>query len=129
MQLVIDLGEEYNLELKPNACLHDMYRFANQLRLSMSSSLCPLHLVLNQKMYECLQNISKQFDISPVVNDSLPDNILIFMDEDHGRVFPGYKLEFGHANPKIKKIIKSKGSMYALFEDGTYMEIYGDIDD
>ena len=95
MQLVIDLGEEYNLELngyylEPNACLHAMYRFANRLHQSMSSSLYPLRLVSNLKTYECLKNMSKQYDISLIINDSLPDNVLIFMDDDHKHVFPGY---------------------------------------
>ena len=133
MQLVIDLGEEYNLELKSyypkeNACLHDMYRFANQLHLSMSSSLYPLHLVLNQKTYECLKNMPKQYNISLVINNSLPDNVLLFMDDDHENVLPGYKFESICTTPKIKKIIKSKDSMYALLEDGTYTEIDGDVD-
>lgn len=137
MQLVIDLDEEYNLELnryysEPNACLHAMYRFANIVHQSMSSSLYPLHLVLNQKTYECFKNMSKQYNISLIINDSLPDNVFLFMDEDHGHVFPGYKFESICPTPKIiKKIIKSKNSMYALFEDGTYkkIDIDGDVND
>lgn len=132
MRFTIDLPDELDLSVTKyyedeDARIISLFQIIRQFHVSGHYSFNPLQLIVNSKTKTCLKHYwnywSNSFLI--IVNESIPDNVLIFTDEK--------SLHEVDAIPKIKKILCDDSQVFVLFKNGTYTEmdksyIVGDVD-
>lgn len=127
MRFTIDLPAELDFGVSKyyeneDARITSLFQIIRQFHVSGHCSFNPLQLIVNSKTKTCLKHYwnywSNSFLI--IVNESIPDNVLIFTDEKSLR-----EVDI--------KILCDGSQAFVLFKNGTYTEmdksyIVGDVD-